>query len=171
MRIHYTLHIFLKCLKLFIKNAKVKKNSMKFQDCIQVLNLLTPSEPPGFIFHNKRRLFIKYRWSTLCPLTDTQTCLNNLTSVSPVTVWQWDQKNLDSGLIHTAFSSLSLSSPVCLSFPSPSVASFACPFSQTHGHGFPPGAEPVGKQVFPGPPGKLLHAARPWDLPTRWFSH
>ena len=86
-------------------------------------------------------------------------------------VCQWDQKNLDSGLIHTAISSLSLSPFVCLSFSSPSVASFACPLSQTHGHGFPPGAEPVRKQVFPGPPGKLLHAARPWDLPARWFCH
>ena len=108
---------------------------MKFQDCIQVLNLLTPSEPPGYTFHNKGRMFIKYGWSTLYPLRDTQTCLNDLTSVSYVTVWQQDQKNLDSGLIHTAFSSLFL--PVCLSFPSPSVASFACPLSQTHGHGFP----------------------------------
>ena len=36
---------------------------------------------------------------------------------------------------HSLF--LSFSSPVCLSFPSPSVASFACPLSQTHGHGFP----------------------------------
>ena len=136
-----------------------KLKRMKFQDYIQVLNLLTPSESPGFTFHNKGRMFIKYRWSTLFLLTDTQTCLNTSTSMSSVTVWQRDQKNLDSGLIHTAFSSLSL--PVCFSFPSSSVVSFACPLSQAHGHGFPPELSQWKTRCFQVPQGSFSMQPNP----------